>query len=266
MAMENLVCRTDAIFHRWEGVVETHPTHWVIRTPHNPRFWFGNYVLFRRAPQGGDLADWLAVHRDAFGTRLNHVTLGWDEPVPGATAQFVEAGFKASHGVSFSISGYSAGAKINPRLTVRALRTTAEWEAMVEQHKQVDRDDFGYPVDDSGFRTRQLVSARRMAEAGRGDWWGAYLAETLVGGMGLFYDERGTTGRFQYVTTSPAHRRQRVCTTLLDHVVRHAFETVRPGVLVISTGADEGNPALNVYQGFGFKEAMRSYAFTRLTA
>ena len=264
--MNNLACRTDAIFHRRDGFIDAFPTHWVIRTPSNPSFWFGNYLLFREAPRSGQLASWLDLHRATFGSTLNHTTLGWDEPKVGEISQFIEAGFKPSHGISLSISAYHGGIEINPDLIVRPLHTAQEWEAMLQQQIQIDTEDLHFPEDNGVFRRRQMEAAQTMVDDHRGHWWGAFRGPELVGGMGLFFDEAETIGRFQYVTTARAYRRQRVCTTLLDHIVRHAFATVKPECLVICTDADEKNAAIPTYLNFGFEEKMRSYAVFRLEA
>jgi len=262
--MQNLASRTDAIFLKRDGFLEEHPDYWVIRTPDNPTFWFGNYILFKHAPRPGDLARWLQIHNTVFGNSLNHMVLGWDEPVPGEIQQFVDAGFVASHGIVLALHSPPPITPTNPDLIVRPLRGQAEWDAMTRQQSDADREDFAYPEDGGVFRASQMAAAKRMAEDGQGDWWGAFLDGQLVGGMGLFFDEAGSIGRFQYVTTAIAHRRQRVCTTILDHVVRDAFDRISPEVLVICTGAEDDNPAIPTYRNFGFRDAMRSYAFRRI--
>lgn len=262
-AIKNIGYLTDTIFHDRHGFVEEHADYFSIRTPTNLTFWFGNFLLFKRAPAAGDFDEWMVAHRRVFGDTLNHVTLGWDEPSPGFIDEFVAAGFRTSNGLALSMSAYDGGAKVNPGVTVRPLREESEWAAMLEQQMMIDREDFGYPEDGGFFRRTEQECLRAMAEEGHGDWWGAFDGDELVGGMGLYFDETRTVGRFQYVTTRASHRRQRVCTTLLDRVVRHAFETVKVKQLVICTGADEDNPAIPAYQDFGFREAVRSYALTR---
>ncbi|MEM9235266.1 MAG: GNAT family N-acetyltransferase [Verrucomicrobiota bacterium] len=261
--MKNLISISDAIFHRQDGVIERHDGFHVIRTPDNPNFWFGNFILFDRPPQEGEVDRWLEAHRQTFGDQLNHVTFAWDEPSPGATRQFLELGFEESNGIALSITEHPEAARTNPELEIRALQSDEDWQAMISQQERIDREDFAYPEGDGLFRKRQMAGARRMAEAGHGDWWGAYLRDLLVGGMGLFFDEHRSLGRFQCVTTVAEFRRKRVCTTLLDHVVRHAFKTVNPAQLIICTGAEEENAAIPVYRNFGFKEAMRGYAVIR---
>ena len=84
--------------------------------------------------------------------------------------------------------------------------------------------------------------------------------------MGLFFDEQNQVGRFQNVSTSPAHRRQHVCTTLLDHIVRHAFTAVGAEKLVIATGAEDDNAAIPTYQNLGFKFTAPNFALKRINA
>jgi len=46
--------RTDLIFARFDGEVSPRSDHLVIRTPHNPGFWWGNFLLFDHAPRAGE--------------------------------------------------------------------------------------------------------------------------------------------------------------------------------------------------------------------
>ena len=250
--IKNLCYRSDAIFHLRDGFVEEHADYFAIRTPSNPSFWFGNFILFKRAPMPGDLSRWLQIHEHIFGSALNHITLGWDEDHPGVTGEFVDAGFKIQDGIGLSIAAYENPVATNPDLVVRRLRSDSEWKQMVDLQIEIDREDFQYGGDNGDFRTTQMNSLRAMAEEGRGDWWGAFDqdSEAVIGGMGLYFDADHTFGRFQYVTTRSTSRRQRVCTTILDHVVRHAFETFHPEQLVISTGADSAGSSASVQPGF----------------
>lgn len=261
--IQNLGYRTDAIFHLRDGFVEEHADHYTIRTPSNPNYWFGNFILFKKAPLPGDLPRWLQIHQDVFSDTQSHITLGWDEDHPGATQEFLDAGFSIDDGIALAISSYDGGATINPDLVVRKLTTDSEWQQITHLQIETDRVDFKLPGDEGVFRTTQMKSLRTMAEEGHGNWWGAFHDGDLVGGMGLYFDPDRTVGRFQYVTTRLTHRRQRVCTTLLDHVVRHAFATIQPEQLVISTGAEDDNRALKVYENFGFTPAERSYALIK---
>ena len=43
--------RTDLIFARFDGEVVPRCDHLVIRAPHNPTFWWGNFLLYDHAPR-----------------------------------------------------------------------------------------------------------------------------------------------------------------------------------------------------------------------
>ena len=155
-SIKNIGFRTDTIFHLRDGFVDEHADCFAIRTPANPSFWFGNFLLFKRAPIAGDFDDWISAHREVFGGALNHATFGWDEPTPGFVDEFVAVGFKTFNGLSLVLSAYDGSAKINSDLTVRKLRESSEWEAMLEQQVRVDREDFGYREDGGVFRMERL--------------------------------------------------------------------------------------------------------------
>ena len=173
-------------------------------------------------------------------------------------------GFKTSHGISLVMNEYPMAVSINPAVTVRPILTDEDWEAVLLEQGLVDRIDFNYPEDNGVFRRNQMMAYRKLIENGRGHWWGAFLNEGLVGDMGLFFDEQNEVGRFQNVSTHPAHRRELICTTLLDHIVRHAFEEIRAKQLVICTGAEDDNAAIPTYQNFGFQFAAPNFAVKRI--
>src|SRR5579883_823820 len=47
--------RTDLFFARWDGEVLDRGDYFVVRTPQNPGFTWGNFLLFRDAPTRADL-------------------------------------------------------------------------------------------------------------------------------------------------------------------------------------------------------------------
>ncbi len=70
--------------------------------------------------------------------------------------------------------------------------------------------------------------------------------------MELYFDSECRIGRFQYVTTDRAYRRNGICPALLDAVSKNAFQEVGVSELVIYSGESDTNPARPVYTSFGF--------------
>ena len=50
--------RTDLNFVRFDGELIERADYIVVRTPANPTYWWGNFLLFDQAPQAGDAAEW----------------------------------------------------------------------------------------------------------------------------------------------------------------------------------------------------------------
>ena len=51
MQIESLAFRTDlALLEIGGSDVEDHGSHIAVRTPHNPTYWWGNFLLFPAAP------------------------------------------------------------------------------------------------------------------------------------------------------------------------------------------------------------------------
>jgi hypothetical protein len=51
--MHNLGYLTDCILHKIHGVVEEKKDYFLIRTPSNPTYFWGNLIVFKSAPVAG---------------------------------------------------------------------------------------------------------------------------------------------------------------------------------------------------------------------
>ena len=79
MEISSLAFRTDlALLERSGSEIDDHGTHLVVRTPDNPTFWWGNFLLLADAPSSTDEAeDWLATFEREF-PQARHRTFGVD--------------------------------------------------------------------------------------------------------------------------------------------------------------------------------------------
>ncbi len=74
--------RTDLALLRLGGsVVEDHGDHLVVRTPHNPTFWWGNFLLRAQVPAVADTDRWLDWFAAEF-PETRHVALAFDVIAP----------------------------------------------------------------------------------------------------------------------------------------------------------------------------------------
>src|SRR5688572_32177752 len=90
MDVKSMGFRTEIPLLEMSGsLVEDHETHLVVRTPANPDYYWGNFLLLPEAPRTADeVGHWLAEHRRAF-PEAKHRTLGIDR-VDGADLSLLE--------------------------------------------------------------------------------------------------------------------------------------------------------------------------------
>src|SRR5690242_20581643 len=82
MRIRSLGYRTDLIFARAHGEVADRGDHLVIRTPSNPGFYWGNFLLFAHPPEQGSLERWKERFHEEIAARqpARHLAFGWDSP------------------------------------------------------------------------------------------------------------------------------------------------------------------------------------------
>ena len=98
-----------------------------------------------------------------------------------------------------------------------------------------------------------MAGYRAMTQAGIGEWFGAFVGQQMVGGLGIFLDE--DIGRFQEVVTRSVFRRQGICRSLVYHASIEAFAHLGAERLVIV--ADDDYVAGRIYEQVGFRPVER---------
>ncbi len=251
MQPTSLGYRTDLIFHRFGGEVVDRGHYLVIRTPSNPDYYWGNFLLFGKPPQPGDFRRWNALFKREIGAppRINHKVFAWDtvDGDNGAVGDFLAAGFELGEEVVMSASVLARPHRYKGDLELRELTTDADFAEHVELHVLCREDGQG-ETEYRTFYRAQTDSYRKMIGAGLGRWFGAFVEGKLVADMGIFAADG--LARYQSVVTHPDFRRRGVCSTLLYEVGRFALETLEAKTLVIV--ADDHYFAKGVYAAVGF--------------
>jgi GNAT superfamily N-acetyltransferase len=254
---------TELALVQFDGVVQARPDYWVVRTPSSPHFYWGNLLLFRRAPRGEDDArEWLAAFERELGhTESEHCLLAWDSPGErGDTAPFLASGFELDEGVILTARQVHPPPHPNEALEVRPLSGDAEWaEAVILQSRAFsERSKDGAATD--RFAQAQMARYRKMVEAGWGVWWGGFLDGRLAGTLGLF-SAHGLS-RFQLVGTHPEFRKRGVAGTLVYEVSRRALAS--GGIQRLVMAADATYHAARVYTSVGFEPTEKLYAVLKV--
>ena len=253
MNIASLAFRTDlAMLEHSGSVVEDRGTHLVVRTPDNPTFWWGNFLLLPAAPADVDGARaWLAEFEREF-PQARHRTFGVDgrDGDAGRLAPFAELGMSTEWSSVMTATSVHEPPRPNPGATYRRLESDDDWA------QQVDLDMAG---EEPGTHTLPFVTARaeaerRLVDAGYGAWWGAFEDGRLLASMGLFTASPGLA-RFQNVKTRPDARGRGLAGTLVHRVSRYGFDELGAHTLVMV--ADPAYLAIRIYRSVGFADTER---------
>lgn len=256
MEIRSLGYRTDLIFPRFEGIVTDRGDCTVVRTPSNPGFYWGNFLLFARPPDADSLPAWTRRFREEIASMqpADHLAFGWDSPEgeAGAVEPFLAEGFILSENAVLTADTVLPPPRVNTDVEIRPLASDAEWAQALENHVVLREGEFA-EAEYRPFKGRQLARYRRMTDAGLGAWFGAFIGARLVADLGVFTD--GTLARYQQVGTHPDFRNRGICGTLVHESARHAQARLRVKRFVMT--ADEHYHAGRIYESLGFRRTER---------
>jgi GNAT superfamily N-acetyltransferase len=246
-------------------VIERRSGFLVIRSPSNPTHYWGNLLLFDRAPCPGDGPRWEALFDAVFDDdpRVQHRTFGWDQTDGGAGAareEFADRGYLVGENVGLIADAAQvvSHARENREVSVRALDSAigvddALWDAVVELQLANHEDDGLDEGEHRAFIRARLEGLRALFRAGRGAWYVAIEPTTgdLVASCGIVVT--AGRGRFQLVDTAPSHRRRGISSRLVVEAARRA--SVEHGATRFVIEADPGYHAIGLYESLGFERA-----------
>lgn len=264
--------RTELIFHRADGeVIDCRAEHGcrVIRTPSNPTYYWGNYLLFERAPQPGDEQRWPALFDRLIAAeqpQSMHRAFGWMEDAQGDIAGFLADGYRQNNATVMQATDVPSAppptldAQLRP-LALHGDTAERDWSGLVELSVATRGTEFG-ESEYWPFARRRVERWRALAHAGQGDWFGAFIDDRVAGprlasALGVYVEAEPEDGerlaRYQSVMTDAAFRRRGLCRALVATAARHAREELRADRLIIAAAAGEMPEQL--YASLGFAAA-----------
>ena len=272
MHVRSLGFRTDlALLTLTGSVVEDRGTHLVVRTPDNPTYFWGNFILLAEPPFAGGEREVVAAFQAEFPD-ASHVSIGIDQvedrAVEDEVAQrFAEAGLDVDRAVVLTASSVHQPLRSLLDVDVRPLESDADWQQRAELSCEIDPG-----VDREkhlGFALRKNSQERALVAAGHGQRFGAFSRDVahdgegkgrLLSTAGIFRTDGGVA-RFQSVETHPDARRQGLAATVVHAGARHALDHLGAQTLVIV--ADEAEDAIRIYRRLGFADTERQLMLER---
>lgn len=250
MDVTSLGYQTDLALLRLGGSrLEDRGDHLVVRTPHNPSYWWGNFLLLAQVPPP-ELCQWWLDRFAAEFPAAEHVAVGFDGRAGGVgdLAWFGARGFRVEASTVMTASEVREPASLNTEAVYRELRSDEDWGQSVELRVRCEDRPFE-PEGYRAFTTAKARTNRQIVEAGHGAWFGAFIGGRLVAQMGLVSAGDGLA-RFQAVETDPDYRRRGLAGSLVHHASRHGFGELGADTLVMV--ADPNYFAIDLYRSVGF--------------
>ena len=252
MDIRSLAYRTDIALRRLGGAqVEDRGDYVVVRSPDNPHFWWGNFLVLPAPPPASEVDGALARFAAEF-PEAGHVALGFDgtDGRIEDLAEFARRDFTADASSVLTATDVREPQHPNRDADVRKLATDDDWAQAVELPLRCHDD--GSPHDlQRAFTTARFADIRRLVEAGHGAWFGAFIDGLLVAQLGLVRAEPGL-GRYQLVETDPGFRRRGLAGTLVHRAARYGLDEL--GVRTLVMVADPDDVAIRIYRAVGFED------------
>jgi GNAT superfamily N-acetyltransferase len=248
--VRSLGYRTDLMVRRLAGSsVEDRGHFIVVRTPQNPGFHWGNFLLWPGPPGEAGIEEWITAFGEEFPP-ATHLTFGIDgTEIPDGHERSAPGGLVADTSVVLTSDRVpEEGAAIGTP-TVRPLRSDSDWQ---EEHRlRITLDEGDQPLSPVHleFLRRGNDEARRTVEAGHAEYFGAFTGDRLCSVVGIASDGRGVA-RYQNVGTHPDFRRRGLASLLLARAGSFGMEAFRARLLVIV--ADHDSRAAGLYRTVGF--------------
>lgn len=243
-------CISSDIMVGFDGCVLTeHSDRYVLRTPNQPDFWYGNCVIFK--DYGPEPEAQIAQYRRDFPD-TSHITLQWD--VPNLTrdsghAALEQQGFNVDAADALTLRGKVHTFSLPDGLRIKTIQSDTEWQAVIALQFEIGVQDEGYsPEKHLPYLQQRFGFRRDMAEKGSGAWFGVFDGQALVADLGLFTN--GKIARFQSVETREGYRRQGVCAALVSHACTW-LATKAPEALAVIVAETDGAPG-RIYRRCGF--------------
>ena len=245
----------------YRSLIENKKEYLVVKTPHNPGYYWGNFLFFYQAPHENAMAEWEFLFDQEFmDIPVSHKAFAWDSTnhLGNYMKPFIKKKYYYEVDDVMIATVVEKPNYYNSQLTIKAINSEKE----LVQACQLNVACFGHGLGNtySSYVNRLMSDFHKDTEMGRGVWIGAFLKNQLVGDMGLF-NVGYQRGLICSVKTDPNHRENGVCRTLLYQAVKYGFEQM--GMVEIVLVTDQNYHASTIYRSVGFNKVEQGFSLLK---
>ncbi len=262
-----ILLRSERIFLDDKAVFERIAQGWLMLSPNNPTFWWGNTLFMDHPPRPRDLIEWPRYFEEQVQQRQpesKHMTFGWEGQESGFARSFTRYGFDF-----FRLSALVTRHVGNPRACQAEVMLRAfedhDWPSLPAWLTS-QRDALHEAYNYQKFIERSCCNWQRLHHLDQGNWFGAYSGRHLVAALGLYVEAQPDRSgrrlaRYQQVTTDAKWQRQGIASALIALAARQIALRYAPTDFVIQADSD-GAPR-RIYEALGFREVASSFGLER---
>jgi GNAT superfamily N-acetyltransferase len=229
--------------------VEEHADHLVVRTPADPTYHWGNFVLVTDASAVDDADRWAALFATCFpDARHRAIGLAADPADPGA---WEALGMRIEHEDVLVRDAPLERRPLPEGYVVRPLESDDDWSQSHEMRLADLTDEQRVAPGRQEHQRRATEARRRLVATGHAVFLGAFAGDELAADLGIL-DCGDGVARYQDVMTKASHRRRGLTSHLLGEA--SAWAAAR-GVHAWVILADAGEAPSRLYQKLGFRPA-----------
>ena len=177
MGIQSLGYRTDLKVRQLAGLeITEHESHIIVRSKHNPGFWWGNFVLIPSKQSSIDLENCIGLFRDAFPD-TNYIAIGIDSTEASGNLT-LNLNREDLHVGVYSV--LAANALIEPtsvdgNTIMLPPESDHDWSSATELQVAVSQEEGLYSVDHDSFLLRSTAEARSLCDKRQGVYFGAFV-------------------------------------------------------------------------------------------
>jgi GNAT superfamily N-acetyltransferase len=238
---------TDLAVLRLSGsTIEQRDDHVVVRTPENPLYHWGNFVLVTDDDALDRPDHWLEVFEQEFPDAA-HRSVGL-VAAPVDEAAWSALGLAMEHDDVLATDTCPEPTPVPQGYLVKEIRDDVEWE----QSTGLRVGEFAAHDSREAAYERATTQVRRsMSDDGPVAWFAAFHGDRLVAELGIV-DCGDGIARYQSVVTGADHRRHGLAGHLLGVAAEWAGERGCHTWVIV---ADDGSDASRLYRSRGFTPA-----------
>lgn len=235
-----------AILKHTGSTVEEFGDYLVARSPSNPDYHWGNFILVSNPDLIDDADRWVKTFQDNFPD-AQWVAIGLAD-FPSATSAWSAHGLELEKYEVLKAKVCPATPEISPSYTVRQLAGN-DWDLLLarelaENLKSGEHDAESF----ERFITKSIDGYKDLSQRGLAAWFGAFCESELVADLGIVIC--GNIARYQSVQTDSGHRKQGLASHLLGKAAAWAGDRGCSSWVIVTESTNEAG---RVYRKAGFE-------------